>query len=101
MLKHIEVSVLKALQLIFCYLDNRFIRLYEEPGNCTADAGYSSCCQSSLPAIVSCKPGGNGRCQYAADIAPEVHPAGYRTGKFAAHGDYAGPGSTHSQTKRA
>mgnify|MGYP002137257784 CR=1 FL=1 len=77
-----------------------FLVLAKHAGDDGDDAEEGRSDEGVIPAVVRYEVSRDNWREDTADIAPEVHPSGYGTGKFTAHADNAGPGSTHGQTER-
>ena len=76
-------------------------RIDEEPccdGNDAKECGVGECI---VPAIVGDEECSDDRSEDAADISPEVHPAGYGAGVLAAEGNNSGPAGAHGEAECA
>ncbi len=72
-------------------------RLDEDPGDDGYDAEEGRGDEGVVPAVVGDEVGRDDGGEDAADVAPEVHPARYGAGVFAAQGDNRGPAGAHGE----
>jgi hypothetical protein len=74
-------------------------RFYKNPGYDGYDAKEGRIRKGIIPAVIGNEEGRYDRRQDAANVAPEVHPARYGTGVFAAQGNNRRPAGAHGEAQ--